>query len=70
MSDVVVYNNGELEINVSLENETIWLTQKQFSELFGVEIHTINCHIKNIFEQKELEKTSTRDRYKFCVKSP
>lgn len=59
MKNIVVYNTGELEVNVSIEEETLWLNQKQLSELFNVEIHTINYHIKNIFKQKELEKTPT-----------
>ena len=37
MSDIVVYNNGELELNVSVEQDTIWLTQKQIAELFQKE---------------------------------
>ena len=59
MKNIVVYNTGELEVNVSIEEETLWLNQKQLGELFNVEIHTINYHIKNIFKQKELEKIST-----------
>lgn len=58
MKNIVVYNTGELEVNVSIEEETLWLNQKQLGELFNVEIHTINYHIKNIFKQKELEKNS------------
>ena len=48
ISNIVLYNDGELELKVSVNEETIWLTQKQLSELFSVEIHTINYHIKNI----------------------
>ena len=59
VSNIIVYNDGELELKVSLNEETIWLTQKQLSELFNVEIHTINYHIKNIYKQKELDKIST-----------
>ena len=59
MKNIVVYNTGELEVNVSIEEETLWLNQKQLGELFKVEIHTINYHIKNIFKQKELEKIPT-----------
>ena len=36
-SNIIVYNDGELELKVSVENETIWLTQKQLGELFNVE---------------------------------
>jgi len=59
MSNTIIYNEGELELNISIEDENIWLSQKQLSELFDVEIHTINYHIKNIFNQKELDKTPT-----------
>lgn len=59
MSDVVVYSDGELELNISVNDETVWLTQKQLGDLFGVEVHTVNYHIKNIFKQKELEKNAT-----------
>ena len=59
ISNIVLYNDGELELKVSVNEETIWLTQKQLSELFSVEIHTINYHIKNIYKQKELNKNST-----------
>ena len=59
ISNILLYNDGELELKVSLNEETIWITQKQLSELFNVEIHTINYHIKNIYKQKELDKIST-----------
>jgi hypothetical protein len=59
ISNIVLYNDGELELKISINEETIWLTQKQLSELFSVEIHTINYHIKNIYKQKELNKNST-----------
>lgn len=59
MSNVIVYQDGELELKISVNDETVWLTQKQLSELFNVEVHTVNYHIKNIFKQNELEKTST-----------
>ena len=59
MSNTIIYNDGELELKVSIENETVWLTQKQLGDLFDVEVNTINYHIKNIFKQKELDKNPT-----------
>jgi len=56
---IIKYLDGEIEINVQLAEETIWITQKQLADLFEVEVHTINYHIKNIFKQKELDKSST-----------
>lgn len=57
--DIVVYSDGELELKASIANDTLWLTQKQLSELFDVETQTVNYHIKNILKQKELEKYAT-----------
>jgi len=59
MENIVVYNDGELELKVSFSDDTIWLTQKQLGELFKVELHNINYHIKNIFKQKELDEHPT-----------
>ena len=60
-SEVVIYEarNGETVLAVKLENDTVWLTQKQMSELFGKGIPTINEHIKNLYKEGELEKDST-----------
>ena len=59
MADLVIYNDGELELDVSIEADTIWLTQKQIAELFEVTTATINEHIKNIFANRELSMDST-----------
>ena len=59
ISNIVVYNDGELELNVSMNEETIWLTQKQISEVFGVNIPAISKHIKNIYKDNELNQFST-----------
>ena len=55
-NNIVVYENGEIELKVSVDEkqETIWLTQKQIAELFGVNVPAISKHIKNIFKQNEL----------------
>lgn len=49
---------GESGIEVRYENESIWLTQKLMAELFDVTIPTINEHLKNTFESKELDENS------------
>ncbi|WP_321468232.1 RhuM family protein [Halarcobacter sp.] len=59
ISNVVVYDDGELELKVSIGEETIWLTQKQISEVFGVNIPAISKHIKNIYKDRELNQFST-----------
>ena len=59
MNDLIKYNDGEIEIAVSIQNETIWLTQKQIAELFDKDTRTINEHIKTIYKEEELTKIST-----------
>ncbi len=56
MSDIVIYEDGNVELKTTLENETVWLNQKQMSELFGKSKKTVSEHIGNIFKEKELEK--------------
>jgi len=48
--------HGELELSVTLEQETAWLTQNQMCELFGRERSVITKHINNVFREGELER--------------
>jgi len=48
--------NQDIKLNVLLKDETIWATQKQMAELFGVDRSVISRHLKNIFETEELDK--------------
>lgn len=50
--------DGEKQIQVRLIDDTIWLSQKQMAELFQKEVSTINEHIKNIFNEAELDENS------------
>ncbi|MBU0460355.1 MAG: virulence RhuM family protein [Nanoarchaeota archaeon] len=50
---------GDIKVEVFVHNENIWLTQKKMSELFDVEINTINYHLKEIFKSGELPESST-----------
>jgi len=54
-SDIVIYENGEVVLSTTVENETIWLNQKQIADLFGVQRPAITKHFKNIFKSEELE---------------
>lgn len=54
-----VTDDGKTEIEVNLENETVWLSQKQMAELFQKDVRTINEHIGNVFEEGELDKNPT-----------
>ncbi len=55
-SNIIIYQteHGETKIETRLENETVWLTIEQLSDLFQKSRSTINEHILNIFEEKEL----------------
>ena len=55
---IAIYQSGELEIEVSINHETVWLNRLQLSELFGRDVKTIGKHIANVFKEKELEKIS------------
>lgn len=55
--------DGSVQLNVKLENETVWLTQSQMAELFGKDRTTINRHISNIFKEGEL------DEFLVCAKN-
>jgi len=59
-SDFLLYtsNEGKVNIEVFLQNETIWLTQKTISELYGVQRPAITKHLKNIFDSGELQEDS------------
>ena len=51
-------NDGKVNIEVFLQDETIWLTQKAISELYGVQRPAITKHLKNIFDSGELQEDS------------
>ncbi len=57
-SELIIYQNpdGNIKIDVRLEEETVWLTQDQMATLFGKAKSTINEHIKNVFSEGELER--------------
>ena len=52
-------DNGEVKVEVFLQNETLWLTQKAMAELFGVGVPAIAKHLANIYESGELKQDST-----------
>ena len=60
-SDFLLYtgNDGKVNIEVFLKDETVWLTQMAMAELFGVKIPAISKHLSNIFESGELQKEAT-----------
>ena len=61
--EIYQIENGTTEISVKLENETVWLSQKQMSELFEKDSDTIGLHLKNIYKSKELTESLTTEKY-------
>lgn len=59
-SDILIYqlDDGKTEINVQLDNETVWLNLNQIVDLFGRDKSVISRHINNIFKEQELQKDS------------
>ena len=58
---IILYNteDGKTEIAVSLEGETVWLSQAQMAELFQKDVRTVSEHIQNIYEEGELSEESS-----------
>ncbi|AGR77210.1 Fic family protein [Aliarcobacter butzleri 7h1h] len=59
-NQIVIYEdiNGDIKLDVSLENDTLWLSQKQLEVLFDRDKSVISRHIKNIFKENELDKNA------------
>ncbi|MFH1030229.1 MAG: virulence RhuM family protein [bacterium] len=62
---IVIYNSadGRAKLNVALDGETVWLTQDQMAELFDKAKSTINEHIQNVYDQKELVADNTMRKF-------
>jgi len=55
MSEIVIYEDGSLVLETTIKDDTVWLNQKQMEKLFGRERSVISKHIKNVFNEGELE---------------
>lgn len=60
LKDIIIYQNktGNKKVEVLYDSEDFWLTQKSIGELFSVKVNTVNYHLKEIFESKELDENS------------
>lgn len=58
---------GEGSIEVRVEEDTVWLTQKLMAELFGVSVPTINEHLKNVFTARELDENSVIRKFRIAA---
>ncbi len=61
MKEIEIYQSTDktVEVQVTLDNDTVWLNRHQLALLFGRDIKTIGKHINNVFEDGELEQDST-----------
>ena len=64
-NDLLIYQteDGKTKIDVKLENKTVWMTQKAIARLYQTTPQNITLHIKNIYEEGELEENSTCKNY-------
>lgn len=61
---ILIYKDGGLNLQVRLDGQTVWLTQKLIAELFEVSIPTVNEHLANIYDEKELDPTPTIRKFR------
>ncbi len=62
-SEIKIYqtDDGQTNIEVKFDNETVWLTQRQIAQLFDEDSDTIGLHIRNIYQSGELEGLTTTE---------
>ncbi|MFA6160274.1 MAG: hypothetical protein WC678_04295 [Parcubacteria group bacterium] len=60
---IIIYNaeDGKTKIEVNLDGETAWLSQKQMAELFDCSIDNVALHLKNVYSEKELNERATSE---------
>jgi hypothetical protein len=73
--NIIIYQNadGNIELDVHLQDDSVWITQEQMAQLFGKAKSTINEHINNIYKEGELEKALTTQKFgnsEFQQKAP
>ncbi|PIU57664.1 MAG: hypothetical protein COS89_03955, partial [Deltaproteobacteria bacterium CG07_land_8_20_14_0_80_38_7] len=60
-TEIVIYKtkSGNIEFRADIEKETLWATQAQLAQVFGVNSQAVTKHLKNIYKEKELSKKAT-----------
>ena len=68
-NNIIIYeSDGDFKLQVFLEDETVWSSQKQMSELFGCSVDNIALHLKNIYNSNELDMNSTSEDFSVVQK--
>jgi len=57
-NEIIIFQDTNIKLEVSVQDETVWLTQKQMSKLFSTTRTNVTMHIRKIFEECELEENS------------
>ncbi|NLD91294.1 MAG: virulence RhuM family protein [Fibrobacter sp.] len=65
LTDFLLYTapGGKIKVEIFVQNETVWLSQKRMAELFGVDVSTVSEHLKNIYASGELEESATIGKF-------
>lgn len=63
MSQIAIFESANGEIQVQLEQDTVWLTQKQMGEVFTTTPENVLMHLKNIYLDCELDEASTTKEF-------
>jgi len=68
-AEILLYQteDGQTRLEVHLQDETVWLTQKRMAELFRKNVRTINEHIQNIFAEGELVQESVVRKFRITA---
>ncbi len=68
--DIIFYSSsdGHVKVDVFYNDETFWLSQKKMAELFGVDVRTVNEHLKNIYFSHELNEEATIRKFRIVQK--
>ena len=70
-NEIILYQpDNSISLEVRVEDETVWLTQAQMTELFGSSKSNISEHLRNIFETEELIKEATVRKFRTVRKTP
>jgi hypothetical protein len=57
-NEIIIFENQNVKLEVNVQDETVWLSQRQMAQLFGKDRKTITRHIQNIYKDEELEEIS------------
>ena len=67
-NEILIFENEEIKLEVSMKGDTVWLTQAQMAELFGKDRKTITRHIQNIYKDGELEENQVCSNFEHTAK--